>query len=738
MSKDTLETQIIAALGNTSDGLDKRQLSRVLGLRPVQKSQLKSTLVELLNDGKIEKTDRKKYRNKGQLSPVLVVQFHERDIDGELLARPKDGSDAPLIRLAPNHANSGSDIIGIGDFALVRLSPDEDGYQARVIKKLDRDQGPVLGVISKDRGQWRVDSVSRKSRLSFVLRKEDQEKVKDGDLVRVSTLPGRQDGQRRVKLVEHIGSMDQAKSASLLTLAEHGIKEGFSAEEELQANKATAPTLKNRTDLRDLPLITIDPDDARDFDDAVYAEPDTSKNNTDGWIIYVAIADVAVFVTAGSALDNGARKRGNSVYLPDRVVPMLPERLSADLCSLRPLEDRACLMVRMVLDKNGHKLSHEFFRGIMHSKARLTYTQAQNAIDGNADEVAAPILQSILQPLWGAYQALQIARSKRQPLQIETDERKIRVGDNGEITSIDKRQRLDAHRLIEEFMVLANVCAAQTLENAKQPLIYRVHETPDQAKILGLAEFLRSIGLKWSKGQKPTPERFNQLLSQAANTDMQQMVNQMVLRSQMRAIYDTANRGHFGLALDQYAHFTSPIRRYADLTVHRGLIRACKLGNDGSDEKEQVELKAIAEQITATERAAMAAERDAASRYVAAFLSEKVQAKFTARISGVTRFGVFTTLDETGADGLVPIRSLGNEYFNHDEAAHTLIGRDTGGRYKLGMKVELRLIESNPVTGGLIFEMLSEPEAGAKPKRKSNYHGARKQKPHKKFNRKKR
>jgi ribonuclease R len=708
-------------------------------LRPIQKAQLKSTLVELLSDGSIEKTERRRFRVKGQLPPVLVVQFHKLDIDGELLARPKDSDiNAPVIRLAPNEANSGANIVGVGDFALVRLSSHEDGYEARVIKKLDRDQGPVLGVINKDRVQWRIDSISRKSRTSYLLRKEDQAKVKAGDLVRVSPMSGRSDGLRRAKLIEHIGSMDQAKAASLLTLAEHGIKEGFTAEEELQANKAKAPTLKNRTDLRDLPLITIDPDDARDFDDAVYAKPDTSKNNADGWLIYVAIADVAAFVTPGSALDDGARKRGNSVYLPDRVVPMLPERLSADLCSLRPLEDRACLMVRMVLDKNGNKLSHKFFRGIMHSKARLTYTQAQNAIDGNADKIAAPVLKSVLQPLWSAYQALQIARNKRQPLQIETDERKIRVGDNGEITSIDKKQRLNAHRLIEEFMVLANVCAAQTLENDKKPLIYRVHETPDQAKILGLAEFLRGIGLKWSKGQKPTPERFNQLLSQASNTDMQQMVNQMVLRSQMRAIYDTANRGHFGLALDQYAHFTSPIRRYADLTVHRGLISACNLGDDGSDGKEQSELKSIAEHITATERTAMAAERDAASRYVAAFLAERIQATFTAKISGVTRFGVFVTLDETGADGLIPIRSLGNEYFNHDEAAHTLVGRDSGGRYRLGMAVELRLIESNPITGGLIFEMLSKPEPGLKPKRNSNRHGSRKQKSNKKFKRKKR
>lgn len=740
MTKTLLVEQTLAALDSAGRGLDKRQLARVLRLRPAQKSELKTILLQLLSDGQIEKTDRKKFRRIGQLPPVLVVNFFGRDQDGELLARPDKATDqVTTIRLAPGEAASGPKTIGVGNRALVRVSTDEDGYLARIIRKLERqDQDPVLGVIAKHCDHWQVQSISRKNKTSYALRPQDQSQVTQDDLVRVAPVPGRHEGLQLVKLVEKIGSLGQAKAASVLALAEHGIKEGFSVEELQQAKAATAPTLGNRDDLRQLPLITIDPDDARDFDDAIHAHLDTDSKNPNGWVVWVAIADVAAFVPPGSALDTGARRRGNSVYLPDRVVPMLPERLSADLCSLRPLEDRACMAVRMVFDAKGNKRAHKFVRGLMRSHARLTYTQAQAAIDGQTDEITAPLLEPVLQPLWQAYRAVQAARSERSPLEIETSERKIRIGERGEVISIKAKARLDAHRLVEEFMVQANVCAAQTLEQKQQPLIFRVHETPEQAKIYALADFLSSIGMKWAKAQRPTPARFNQLLRKVSGTELEQMVNQMVLRSQMRAIYDTNNIGHFGLSLDRYAHFTSPIRRYADLTIHRALILACQLGTDGTSEQEQVELSAIAQQITKTERAAMAAERDAASRYIAAFLSDQIQATFHARISGVTSFGLFLTLDETGADGLVPIRSLGNEYFHHDQQAQMLIGRDSGGKYRLGMMVEVTLLEANAATGGLIFKMLSKAEPGARPKSQRFAAKGRKRKPSKSFKRKKR
>ncbi len=718
-----LPQQIIDALHNSRDGLDKRQLSRQIKLPSAQKAALKQALAELQNAGKIEKTDRRRFRLSGQLPPVLVVRFFDRDNDGELLARPDDRVNPPVIRLAPGEAAEGPNSIGLGDRALVRLVADEDGYLARIIRKLQgNDLQPILGVVRNSRGNWQIDSINRKNKNTLALRAEDAPKVKSGDLVRVVPAQGRAHGLRQVSLVESLGNISQPKAASLLALVENEISEGFSPEETEQAEAASAPELGQRTDLRHLPLITIDPDDARDFDDAIHAHFDTNPKNPDGWVIWVAIADVAHFVSPGSPLDRGAKKRGNSVYLPDKVVPMLPESLSNDLCSLRPNTDRACMAVRMVFDAKGNKRSHKFVRGLMRSQARLSYEQAQAAIDGTPDETTGPLLDEVLRPLWSAYNALQQARNKREPLDIETDERKIRIGQSGEILSIQTKQRLSVHRLVEEFMISANVCAAQTLEQKSQPLIYRVHAPPEQAKIYALADFLTTIGLKWSKGQRATPGRFNQLLHKVAGTDMQSMVNQMVLRTQMRAIYDTRNIGHFGLSLQRYAHFTSPIRRYADLTVHRALISACSLGDDGMNDHEKSELTAIAEQITKTERAAMAAERDAASRYVAAHLAEQIQAVFTAHISGVTRFGLFLTLDETGADGLIPIRSLGDEYFTHDEQAHALIGRNTGDRYSLGMSVKVRLLEANPLTGGLIFEMLSPPKKGAEPKRTKSGH----------------
>jgi ribonuclease R len=426
----------------------------------------------------------------------------------------------------------------------------------------------------------------------------------------------------------------------------------------------------------------------------------------------VAIADVAAYVRPGSALDTGAREKGNSVYFPDRVEPMLPERLSAGLCSLREGEARACLAVRMVFDAEGRKRSHRFHRGLMRSAAKLSYEEAQGAIDGLPGDRAAPLMERVLAPLFAAYATLKLGRDARSPLEIESAERRILFGADGQIAAITPRAALPAHKLIEEFMIQANVCAAETLEQRRTPLIYRVHDTPSDEKVLSLTEFLETLGLKWSKGQAPTTRRFNDLLAQTRGGPHAEIVNEVVLRSQMQAIYDTDNIGHFGLNLARYAHFTSPIRRYADLVVHRALVRALGLGDDGLSDTDIARMKDTAERITLAERRAMAAERDATDRYVAAFLSERVGAEFQGRITGVTRFGLFVRLSETGADGLVPISSLGDEYFVHDERAHALVGERSGGRWRLGREVEVRLREATPITGGLLLEMLSEPEAG--------------------------
>jgi len=639
----------------------------------------------------------------------------ERDADGDLYVRlVKASGAAPAIRLAPGPGEAAAGAPGLGDRLLVRFEAlTENGEtEARVIKRLGQSAHRILGVVRKVRREIRVEPVDRRSKESLLLTAAEGGELNDGDLViaQVGGFAERPHGPKRGKVLEVVGREDDPRAASLVAIHTHGIPTGFSDAVEAEALAAEAPTLKARTDLRALPLITIDPADARDHDDAVFAEPDPDPANPGGWIAWVAIADVAAYVRPGSALDREAREKGNSVYFPDRVEPMLPERLSAGLCSLREGEPRACMAVRMVFDASGRKRSHRFQRGLMRSAAKLSYEQAQAAIDGYPDDTAGPILEGVLKPLWAAYAVLKRGRERRSPLEIESVERRVLLGPGGEVAAITPRQALEAHKLIEEFMIQANVSAAETLEQRRTPLIYRVHGAPSPEKIEALADFLATLGITWNKGDPPRTERFNRLLEQTHGGPHGEIVNEVVLRSQMQAIYSTDNIGHFGLNLDRYAHFTSPIRRYADLIVHRGLVRALGFGDDGLSDEDVSRLSDTAEHITLAERRAMAAERDAVDRYVAAFLEDQVGAAFEGRITGVTRFGLFVRLTQSGADGLIPISSLGDEYFIHDDRLHALIGEGSGERWRLGRLVSVRLKEATPITGGLLLEMLSEPE----------------------------
>ena len=726
----SLREAVIEAIKLGEGDFGKREIARTLKLKGTDaKRALKDTLADLESEGTISRTGDKAYRLAGTLPSVTVVEITDRDTDGELLAEPvrTDRDQAPRIRLAPGEGAGGKGqvALGIGDRALVRLTPDEEGgYEARLIKRLGQSAHRLLCVLRKPQGgPVRLLPVDRRSRHELVPAKGEAEKATDGDLVLCLLQKGNRYGLKIAQIVEVVGDASAPGAGSLIALYSHGVPQGFSEAEQREADTAKPATAKGREDLRALPLITIDPEDARDHDDAVWAAPDEDKKNPGGWHVIVAIADVAAYVTPGDALDRGAYKRGNSVYLPDRVVPMLPERLSNDLCSLRENEERPCLAVRMVFDKDGNKRSHRFLRGWMKSAAKLSYTEAQDAIDGKGGEKANAILDDVLKPLWGAYFAARQARERREPLEIDAPERRVRVGEDGQVTGIELRERFDAHKLIEEFMIQANVCAAETLEDKRTPLIYRVHEEPSKEKIEGLADFLPTVGLKWTRGERVVTGRFNKLLAQAKNTEHYETVNEVVLRSQSQAVYDTDNQGHFGLNLDRYAHFTSPIRRYADLTVHRALIRALGLGNDGQSDEERARLTVIAEEITHAERRAMAAERDAVDRFVALYLADKVGSSFPGRITGVTRFGAFVRLAETGADGLVPISRLGQERFEHDEREHALVGQETGGRYRLGMTVEVRIEEAQPVTGGLLLDILTAPEKGPKPKGRRRQHG---------------
>jgi len=690
---------------------DVGELAREFGLKGGERRALREMLRSLEGEGALGKRGRRGFSEAGALPPVGVADVVTKDIDGDLYVRlVKAGEDAPTVRLAPGREEKGA-APGLGDRLLVRFDRVESGeVEAKLIKKLGSASQKILGVIRKSRREVRVEPVDRRTKESLIISEHDAAELKDGDLVLAQAGSADQRyGPKRGKILEVIGREDEPRAASLIAIFAHGIPTGFSEAAEREAEAAQPPTLAGREDLRQVPFVTIDPMDARDHDDAVYAEPDPDPKNAGGWIVWVAIADVAAYVRPGSALDREARDKANSVYFPDRVEPMLPERLSNGLCSLRQGENRACMAVRMVFDRHGKKTGHAFTRGLMRSAAKLAYEQAQAAIDGEPDDATAPLLKTIIEPLWAAYHCMLIGRQARQPLNIDSLERRIVIDGEGKVASIEPRKSLEAHKLIEEMMIQANVCAAETLEQRGSPLVYRVHDAPSMEKLQALADFLSTLQMPWDKGQAPRTDRFNTLLAETRGGPHAEIVNEVVLRTQMQAHYSPDNIGHFGLNLNRYAHFTSPIRRYADLIVHRALIGALKLGDDGLSDWDVKNLKDTADHITGQERKAMAAERDATDRYVAAFLSERVGASFEGRITGVTRFGLFVRLAETGADGLIPIGNLGDEYFVHDDRSHALVGQRTGQRWRLGASVTVKLMEATPITGGLLFEMLSEP-----------------------------
>jgi ribonuclease R len=694
----------------------KRDIAHTLGVKGNARIHLKKILKELESEGALKRGPHRTFEKPGTLPDITVLEITGQDADGELLARPQrweSDKPPPKITVVPGRDDERGGVLGAGERILARLSETRDGYEAKIIKRLGASAHKVLGVYREGERGGRVVPVDRKTRNEFIIDPRDRGGAKPNELVLCEPLTGRATGTLRAKVIERLGNMDDPKSISLIAIHAHGIPTEFPKEALDEAERARPVDAQSRTDLRKIPLLTIDPEDARDHDDAVWAGPDEDANNKGGHVVIVAIADVAHYVTPGSALDREAFNRGNSAYFPDRVVPMLPERLSADLCSLMENEDRPCLAVRMIFDQHGHKKRHEFLRAIMRSAASLTYKQAQDAFDGKD---TSPLAQNVLKPLWNAYQALVQARDKRDPLNLDLPERRIKIGPDGRIESIAYRERLESMRLIEEMMIMANVCAAETLEKARTPLVYRIHEAPSKEKLFSFSDYLRTIGMNFAKGQVIKPGVFNRVLAQAKDGPNAEVMNDIVLRTQMQAIYSPENKGHFGLYLSHYAHFTSPIRRYADLIVHRALIRGLRLGDGGLSDKEMGRLGEISDHISVTERRAMAAERDSTDRYVAAYMEDRVGATFTARVTGVTRFGLFVRIPDSGAEGLIPARSLGFEYFRHDERKHALIGERSGTAYKMGDNLTVRLMEAAPLTGGLRFEIA---EANAAPKRAS-------------------
>ncbi len=698
------KARVLEALAKTPGGA-KRDLARVLGVKGDERITLKRILKELEDEGAIDRGKKRSYSTAGALPDVLVLEISGQDNDGELLARPQkwEGEEEPpKIYVVPGKDQENVAQLGRGERVLARLSQTRDGYEARIIKHLGASVHRVLGVYHTGPHQGRIEPIDRKSRIEFIVDNRDRGGAQSNELVIVEPLSGRGFGGPRARVIERLGSMSEPKAVSLIAIHAHGIPTEFPKAVLDEAENAKPADARGRTDLRKFPLLTIDPPDARDHDDAVWAGPDDDPQNRGGYVAIVAIADVAYYVRPGSQLNREALKRGNSAYFPDRVVPMLPERLSADLCSLVEGEDRPCLAVRMVFDKAGYKKRHEFVRGIMRSAASLTYAEAQRAFEGKPDrkDVAKPLAD-----LWACYAVMKQARDRREPLDLNLPERRIVIGEDGKVKSIAYRDTLDSMRVIEEFMVQANVAAAESLEKARLPPIYRVHEKPSKEKLNGFADYLRTIDVAFARGQVIKPGVFNRILANVKDGPHADVMNDVVLRTQSQAVYAPDNIGHFGLNLRSYAHFTSPIRRYADLVVHRALIRAFKLGDNGLTDTELGMMRNISDHISMTERRAMAAERDSTDRYIAAYMEDRVGASFDARITAVTRFGLFVRLPDIGADGLIPIKRLGTEYFIHDGNKHALIGQRSGTVYRLGDILRVKLMEAAPLTGGLRFDL---------------------------------
>ena len=625
----------------------------------------------------------------------IRASYESRQIDGILLpSGSKRGAWRDLGTLKD------------GDTVLARLTWNDSGdsFTASVIRRLSQERPPILGLFRREGEANLLDPVDKRDRNRYRISANHAGGARDGDLVTAEILPGGRHAPRQAKVTANHGKLETRAGLSAIAIHEHGLPLSFSKEtlEEvaaLQAIEYTGGEKDARLDLRDVPLVTIDPRDARDHDDAVWAQADDHPKNPGGWTVFVAIADVSAYVPPGSALDRDARKRGNSTYFPDRVLPMLPERLSADLCSLRAGEERPCVVARMVFDKNGRKRSHSFVRAMMKSAAFLTYEQAQAAIDGKPDDICRGLLESTLKPLWGAYRALAKAREQRQPLELEMPEYRIRIEKSGKIANVEPTERLDAHRLVEEFMIAANSAVAQELRG--HLLIHRNHEPPAQEKSEQLRQFLRALHLQARVQSSPKPKDFNDILRRIDDEDMQAIIGEAILRSQTQAFYGIEPLGHFGLQLRNYAHFTSPIRRYADLTVHRSLLSLL-----ANEKKKQAGLEETAAHISETERRSVAAERDTAARYMAVCFSERIGERMDGRITGVSRAGLFIRPHASAADGFAPVARLPGGYYRFEPSRFAMVGHSRGQAYRIGDTVRVEVAEANPLTGGLILDVL--------------------------------
>ncbi len=740
--------QILDFITTSDTPAGKREIARAFGLSGADKIALKALLKDMADEGLIDSAPGRAFHQMGGVPKVTVLRVADVDDGGNAWAVPERWeAETPAPRLRVRERKHGA--LGVGDRILARTEEAGSGWIAHPMKTLPKGEELMLGVLRQEGERLWLQGVEKRERREWAV--SDAGGAQAGDLV-LAEKAGRPP-RVTARVTQRLGDPFQPRSFSLIAIHKFGIPDVFSAETLAEAERVAKRDLgEGREDLRHLPIVAIDPADARDHDDAVWAAPDDDPTNAGGWRALVAIADVSFYVRPGSELDREARRRGNSVYFPDRVVPMLPELLSADVCSLKAGEDRAALVCHLQVGKGGELRTWRFTRAVVRIAANVAYEDAQAAIDDGekytvrAEPVEAPEpnaapgslsfdklrtnggepdggrLIDILTPLWSCWRALAAARDAREPLDLDLPERRVVLDEKGRILSVAPRERLDAHRLIEDYMIAANVAAAKALERKKAPVMYRVHEPPSREKLVALKDYLATFDVPFALGQVIRPATFNRLLERVGEAAHRPQVMEQILRTQTQAYYAPENHGHFGLSLGSYGHFTSPIRRYADLLVHRSLVAAYGLGEGALTAGEAEGMPAIGESISRHERRAMEAERDTIDRYVAAFLSEQVGELVEARVTGVMNFGLFATVEGIGGDGLLSVRDLGPEYFRYDEAARKLVGEASGEEYTLGQRLRLRLAEANPVSGALRFE-LPEGGGGSAPDRKGG--GAR-------------
>jgi ribonuclease R len=715
--------QILDFIESSGQPAGKREIARAFGLSSHDKIMLKALLKDMADEGLIDSSPGRAFHKAGGVPKVTVLRIVSVD-DGQIWAQPESwhaDTPPPKLRVIERGRRSA---LGLGDRILARTEEAGKGFVAHVMKKLQRSAELVLGVVRREGDRYYLTPVEKKERRELPI--SDLKDAQEGDLVLAE--PSGRPPRVTARIDAILGDPFAPRSFSLIAIHKHGLRDEFRTEAIVEAKHVAKQKLgDDREDLTHLPIVAIDPEDARDHDDAIWAK---KRDDGDGWDAIVAIADVSFYVRPGSELDREARARGNSVYFPDRVVPMLPHELSSDICSLKANEERAAIACHLHVGMDGALKSWRFSRAKICVAANIAYEDAQAAMDAAGEEVienaSSPcsmpelegrvpmeLVDKALKPLWACWRALLKARENREPLELDLPERRVMLDEKGRILSVAPRERLDAHRLVEDYMIAANVAAAKALEGKKAPVMYRVHESPGREKLVALKDYLATFDLEFALGQVIRPATFNRIIERIGpDHDARPEIMEQVLRTQMQARYGPDSLGHFGLALASYAHFTSPIRRYADLLVHRALVSFYKLGDGGLPPADAEQFTEIGEHISMLERRAMEAERETIDRYVAAFLADKVGQILRCRITGVQPFGFFATVEDLGGDGLVPAAILGNEYFRYNEAARALVGEETGETYRVGQHVELKLVEANPASGALRFELPEGKFAG--------------------------